>query len=58
MSALRPEPHPFDLDAWMALLAELRAEQPSGLREAQIEYAEAHIRAIGGTPEKSATEAA
>lgn len=58
MSVLRPDPDLFDVAAWQARLAELRAEEQSSLRDAKIEYAEAHIRAIGGTPEKLATEAA
>ncbi|WP_193668270.1 hypothetical protein [Paracoccus kondratievae] len=58
MSALRPDPDLFDVAAWQQRLDELRAEQPSSLRDAKIEYAEAHIRAIGGIPEKSAPEAA
>ena len=58
MSVLRPDPDLFDVAAWRQRLDELRAETPSSLRDAKIEYAEAQIRAIGGTPEKSATEAA
>lgn len=57
MSLLRPDPDIFDLAGWQQRLAELRAEKPSSLRDAKIEYAEAHIRAIGGTPGKMAQEA-
>ena len=55
---LRGEPALFDLDAWQARLVELRADPQSDYRDTLIADAEAHIRAIGGTPEKSATEAA
>lgn len=55
---LRSEPDLFDLDAWQARLAELRGDDPSTFRDTLIADAEAHIRAIGDTPEKPATEAA
>lgn len=55
---LRSEPDLFDLDAWRARLAELRADPQSDYRDTLIADAEAHIRAIGGTPEKTAPEAA
>lgn len=55
MSILRPDPDLFDIAAWQARLAELRAEEQSSLRDAKIEYTEAHIRAIGGPPDQSAT---
>lgn len=55
---LRGEPDLFDLDAWQALLADLRGDDPSEFRDTLIADTEAHIRAIGGTPEISATEAA
>lgn len=50
---LRGEPDLFDLDAWKARLAELRADPPSDYRDGLIDDAEAHIRAIGGNPVKS-----
>lgn len=55
---LRGEPDLFDLNAWRARLAELRADPPSEYRDTLIADAKAHILAIGGTPEKSAAEAA
>lgn len=54
---LRGEPALFDLDAWQARLAELRGDDPSEFRGTLIEHAEAHIRAIGGNPQKTAQEA-
>lgn len=58
MSVLRPDPDLFDIDAWREHLDELRAEPPGSFRDARIEYAEAHIMAIGKPPEKSPVEAA
>ena len=58
MSVLRPDPDLFDVAAWRQRLDELRAEAPGSLRDAKIEYAETHLRAITGTPEKMAPEAA
>ena len=55
---LRHEPDLFDLDAWQSYLVELRGDEPDEYRDMMIEHAEGHIRAIGGTPEKTATEAA
>ncbi len=57
MYILRSEPDLFDLDAWQARLAELCRDAPSEYRDLLIEDTEAHIRAIGGTPEKSPAEA-
>ena len=54
---MRGEPDLFDLAAWKVYLAELRTDDPSEYRDTLIAYSEAHIRAIEGTPEKSATEA-
>lgn len=55
---LRREPDLFDLDAWQSYLDELRGGEPDEYRDMMIEHAEGHIRAIGGTPQKSSAEAA
>ncbi|WP_299839766.1 hypothetical protein [uncultured Paracoccus sp.] len=50
---LRGEPDPFDVEAWKLHLEEYRSDEPSSFRDAVIEYAEGHIRALGGDHEKS-----
>lgn len=58
MYILRGEPDLFDLTAWNARLAELRADPASEFRDALIDHAEAHIRAITDTPQILAPDAA
>lgn len=58
MPALRPEPGLFDLQGWKQYLAELRADPvQDSWQQALIDHAEAHIRAIGTDPKKTAAEA-
>jgi len=58
MPVLRPEPALFDLQGWKQRLAELRVDPvQDGWKQALIDHAEAHIRAISATPEKTPAEA-
>lgn len=57
MPFLRPEPDLFDLDGWQHHLDELKAEPQDDWRDALIDHAETHIRAILASDEKSPPEA-
>lgn len=58
MPALRPDPALFDLAGWKQRLAELRADPVQDeWQQGLIDHAEAHIRAIGETPDKTPAEA-
>ncbi|MFE3838879.1 hypothetical protein [Pseudogemmobacter sonorensis] len=57
MSVLRADPDLFDLGAWRARLAELRAEKPSDHRDAMLEYTENHITMLLTLSPKTAAQA-
>lgn len=57
MPVLRQEPELYDLPAWQKRLAELRSDPSGEFRDGLIEDTEAHVRAIGGDPEKLPAEA-
>lgn len=57
MRALRPDPDLFDLSGWRQRLADLQAAPQDQARDMLIDHAEAHIRAITNTPEKSPAQA-
>lgn len=58
MSHLRADPPLFDISAWRAWLAELRADAPSAFRDGLIFQAESHIAALEANPQKKPPEAA
>ena len=46
MRYLMPDPDLFDVAAWQARLAELRADPPDDFREGLVEYVLLHLAAI------------
>lgn len=51
---LRGEPHPFDLDAWRAYLAELRSDPQDSHRDSMIAVAQTHIGMLESLPLETA----